>query len=188
MTSYVNDRALKEYAYKCFTKEPGYSLEKARLLAPDYYSKLSAYYTAYNIEFKSRQAAELARKAKVNFIIVKNFTFINSVYTKLLNSEVDSVVVESFLKSSAFTRAAINAYENKWTAVEFKKEHDKTMLEAKTEIEKIMRETNLALLKLAKKQAIRKEVCNKLLKNINEIKELQNNNISFMESKLDGKQ
>lgn len=188
MASYVNDKALKEYAYKCFTNEPGYSLEKAKSLAPDYYLKISAYYTAYNLEFKTRQSADLARKAKVNMTIVKNFTLINSFYTKLLDSKVDSVVVESFLKSSAFTRAAINAYENKKTAEEHKKAQDNIMLETKAELEKIMQETNLELLKLAKRQAIRKDIYKELSKNLNEIKELQNNNISFMESKLDGKQ
>lgn len=188
MASYVNDKALKEYAYKCFNNEPGYSLEKARLLAPDYYKKIAAYYTAYNIEFKTRQAADLARKAKVNMTIIRNFTLINSFYTKLLSSKVDEVVVESFVKSSAFTRAAINAYENKRTAVENKKAVDNIVLETNKELEKIMQETNLKLLKLARKQAIRKEVFQELSKNLNEIKELQNNNISFMESKLDGKQ
>lgn len=188
MASYVNDKVLKEYAYKCFNNEVGYSLEKARSLAPDYYLKISAYYTVYNLEFKTRQSADLARKAKVNMTIVRNFTLINSFYTKLLNTKVDSVVAESFIKSSAFTRAAINAYENKRTAVENKKAVDNIVLGTKTELEKIMQETNLELLKLANKQAIRKEVYKELSKNLNEIKELQNNNISFMESKLDGKQ
>lgn len=185
MAYYVIDKKLKEYAYKCFNNEPGYSLEKAKSLAPDYYSKISAYYTAYNLEFKTRQSADLARKAKVNMTIVRNFTLINSFYTKLLDSKVDSVVVESFLKSSAFTRAAINAYENK--KVEKKKAVDNILLETKTDLEKIMQETNLELLKLAKRQAIRKDIYKELSKNLNEIKELQNNNISFMESKLDGK-
>ena len=187
MTSYVNDKALKEYAYKCFTNEPGYSLEKARLLAPDYYSKIASYYTVYNLEFKSSQAADLARKAKVNMIIVRNFTLINSFYTKLLSTQVDEVFAESFIKSSAFTRAAINAYENKRTAVENKKAIDNIVLGAKTDLEKIMQETNLELIKLVNKQMIRKEVYKELSKNINEIKELQNNNISFMENKLNGK-
>ena len=187
MTSNVNDKVLKEYAYKCFTNEPGYSLEKARLLAPDYYSKISAFYTAYNIEFKSRQAEDLARKARVNMTIIRNFTLINSFYSKLLNNKVDEVVVESFIKSSAFTRAAINAYENKRTAVEHKKALDNIIIDAKTDLEKILQETNLELLKLAKKQAIRKEVFNELSKNLNEIKDLQNNNILFTESKINGK-
>ncbi len=185
MTSYVNEKKLKEYAYKCFTNEPGYSLEKARSLAPDYYKKVSAYYNVYNLEFKTRQAADLALKARVNMTIIRNFTLINSFYNKLLSANVEEELVQNFIKSSALTRAAINAYENKRTSVENKKAVDNIVLETKTELEKIMQETNLGLIKLAKKQAIRKEVFNELSKSLNEIKELQNN---FMESKLDGKQ
>ena len=185
MTSYLNDKVLKEYAYKCFNNEPGYSLEKARLLAPDYYKKISVYYNVYNLEFKTRQAADLALKARVNMTIIRNFTLVNSFYNKLLSANVEEELVQSFIKSSVFARAAINAYENKRTAVENKKAVENIVLETKTELEKIMQETNLGLIKLAKKQAIRKEVFNELSKSLNEIKELQNN---FMESKLDGKQ
>ena len=184
MTSYLNDKVLKEYAYKCFNNEPGYSLEKARLLAPDYYKKISVYYNVYNLEFKTRQAADLALKARVNMTIIRNFTLVNSFYNKLLSANVEEELVQSFIKSSVLTKAAINAYENKRTAVENKKAVDNIVLETKTELEKIMQETNLGLIKLAKKQAIRKEVFNELSKSLNEIKELQNN---FMESKLDGK-
>ena len=83
MTSYVIDKKLKEYAYKCFTNEPGYSLEKARILFPDYYLKISAYY----LSFKSDISVELARKAKVNINIIKGLSIINDYYNKVLSTK-----------------------------------------------------------------------------------------------------
>ena len=85
MTSYVNDKKLKEYAYKCFTNKPGYSLEKARLLFPDYYLKISAYYLA----FKSEVSVELARKSKavMNLNIIKDLTLVNDYYKKVLSTK-----------------------------------------------------------------------------------------------------
>lgn len=83
MTSYLIDKKLKEYAYKCFTKETGYSLEKARLLFPDYYLKISAYY----LSFKSDVSVELARKAKINLNIIKSLTIMNDYYKQVLSTK-----------------------------------------------------------------------------------------------------
>lgn len=83
MTSDVIDKKLKEYAYKCFIKETGYSLEKARLLFPDYYLKISAYY----LSFKSDISVELARKAKININIIKSLTIMNDYYKQVLSTK-----------------------------------------------------------------------------------------------------
>ena len=41
----MDDRKLREYAYKCFTNEAGYSLQKAFTLFPMYYTKIAFYYS-----------------------------------------------------------------------------------------------------------------------------------------------
>ena len=41
----MDDRKLREYAYKCFNNEVGYSLQKAFTLFPKYYTKIALYYS-----------------------------------------------------------------------------------------------------------------------------------------------
>ena len=106
MTSYVIDKKLKEYAYKCFTKEPGYSLEKARLLFPDYYLKISAYY----LSFKTDISAELARKAKININIIRGLTIVNNYYKKVLSTK--DTVKHFTVKSDRDMQILVNSYKN----------------------------------------------------------------------------
>ena len=106
MTSYVNDKKLKEYAYKCFTNEPGYSLEKARLLFPDYYLKISAYY----LSFKTDLSAELARKAKININIIRGLTIVNDYYKKVLSTK--DTVKPFTIKSNRDMQILVNSYKN----------------------------------------------------------------------------
>ena len=106
MTSYVIDKKLKEYAYKCFIKEPGYSLEKARLLFPDYYLKISAYY----LSFKTDLSAELARKAKMNINIIKGLTIVNDYYKKILSTK--DTVKPFTVKSNRDMQILINSYKD----------------------------------------------------------------------------
>lgn len=106
MTSYVIDKKLKEYAYKCFIKEPGYSLEKARLLFPDYYLKISAYY----LSFKTDLSAELARKAKININIIKGLTIVNNYYKQVL---INKDKVKPFtVKSNRDMQILVNYYKD----------------------------------------------------------------------------
>ena len=106
MTSYVIEKKLKEYAYKCFIKETGYSLEKARLLFPDYYLKISAYY----LSFKTDLSAELARKAKININIIKGLTIVNDYYKKVLSTK--DTVKPFTVKSNRDMQILVNSYKN----------------------------------------------------------------------------
>ena len=162
MTSYVNDKKLKEYAYKCFTNEPGYSLEKARLLFPDYYLKISDYYLA----FKSEVSVELARKAKVNINIIKGLAFVNDYYKKVLSNK-DKV--------KPFT---INSDRDMQIYINYQKGlHDNSS----ELLEKVIKET--------KKWGVYKTpLVQELCKNISEMIELGKQNLYFTENKLHGKQ
>ena len=162
MTSYVNDKKLKEYAYKCFTNEPGYSLEKARILFPDYYLKISAYYLA----FKSDISVELARKAKVNINIIKGLAFVNDYYKKVLSNK-DKV--------KPFT---INSDRDMQIYINYQKGlHDNSS----ELLEKVIKET--------KKWGVYKTpLVQELCKNISEMIELGKQNLYFTENKLHGKQ
>ena len=162
MTSYVNDKKLKEYAYKCFTKEPGYSLEKARILFPSYYLKISAYYLA----FKSDISVELARKAKVNINIIKGLTFVNDYYKKVLSNK-DKV--------KPFT---INSDRDMQIYINYQKGlHDNSS----ELLETVIKET--------KKWGVYKTpLVQELCKNISEMIELGKQNLYFTENKLHGKQ
>ena len=162
MTSYVNDKKLKEYAYKCFTKEPGYSLEKARILFPDYYLKISAYY----LSFKSDISVELARKAKVNINIIKGLAFVNDYYKKVLSNK-DKV--------KPFT---INSDRDMQIYINYQKGlHDNSSELLET------------LIKETKKWGVYKTpLVQELCKNISEMIELGKQNLYFTENKLHGKQ
>ena len=168
MTSYVTDKELKEYAYKCFTNKPGYSLEKARLLFPDYYLKISAYYLA----FKSEVSVELARKSKaimnINIIkdMIKDLSFLNAYYTKVLSNK-DKV--KPF---------AVRRHRDMQLLVNYQKGlHDNnTKL-----LETVINET--------KKWGVYKmPLVQELCKNISEMIELGKQNLYFTENKLHGKQ
>ena len=162
MTSYVNDKKLKEYAYKCFTNEPGYSLEKARILFPDYYLKISAYY----LSFKSDISVELARKAKVNINIIKGLAFVNDYYKKVLSNK-DKV--------KPFT---INSDRDMQIYINYQKGlHDNSS----ELLETVIKET--------KKWGVYKTpLVQELCKNISEMIELGKQNLYFTENKLHGKQ
>ena len=162
MTSYVIDKKLKEYAYKCFTKEPGYSLEKARLLFPDYYLKISAYY----LSFKTDLSAELARKAKININIIKGLTIVNDYYKKVLSTK---DTVKPFTVKSNRDMQILVSYQ--------KGLHDNnTRL-----LDTVIKET--------KKWGVYKTpLVQELCKNISEMIELGKQNLYFTENKLHGKQ
>lgn len=106
MTSDVIEKKLKEYAYKCFTNEPGYSLEKARLLFPNYYLKISAYY----LSFKSDVSVELARKAKININIIKGLSILNDYYNKVLSTK--DTVEQFTIKDNRTMQILVNFYKN----------------------------------------------------------------------------
>ena len=162
MTSYVIDKKLKEYAYKCFTKEPGYSLEKARLLFPVYYLKISAYY----LSFKTDLSAELARKAKININIIKGLTIVNDYYKKVLSTK---DTVKPFTVKSNRDMQILVSYQ--------KGLHDNnTRL-----LDTVIKET--------KKWGVYKTpLVQELCKNISEMIELGKQNLYFTENKLHGKQ
>ena len=162
MTSYVIEKKLKEYAYKCFIKETGYSLEKARLLFPDYYLKISAYY----LSFKTDLSAELARKAKININIIKGLTIVNDYYKKVLSTK--DTVKPFTVKSNRDMQILVNSYKNV---------NDNN--------------TNLlaAVIKETKKWGVYKTpLVQELCKNISEMIELGKQNLYFTENKLHGKQ
>ena len=162
MTSHVNDKALKEYAYKCFTNEPGYSLEKAKLLFPDYYLKISAYY----LSFKSDVSVELARKAKVNINIIKGLAIINDYYNKVLSNK--DKVKPFTIKSDRDMQILINYQKGL---------HDNS----NQLLETVIKET--------KKWGVYKTpLVQELCKNISEMIELGKENLYFTENKLHGKQ
>lgn len=164
MTSYVIDKKLKEYAYKCFTKEPGYSLEKARLLFPDYYLKISAYYLA----FKSEVSVELARKSKavMNLNIIKDLTLINDYYKKVLSTKdtVKPFAIRNDRDMQIFVNYQKGVHDNN------------TRL-----LDNVIKET--------KKWGVYKmPLVQELCKNISEMIELGKQNLYFTENKLHGKQ
>lgn len=162
MTSYVIDKKLKEYAYKCFIKEPGYSLEKARLLFPDYYLKISAYY----LSFKSDLSAELARKAKININIIRGLTIVNNYYNKVLSTK--DTVKPFTVKSDRDMQILVNSYKNV-------NDNNSKLLET------VIKET--------KKWGVYKTpLVQELCKNISEMIELGKQNLYFTENKLHGKQ
>ena len=162
MTSYVNDKKLKEYAYKCFTNEPGYSLEKARILFPSYYLKISAYY----LSFKSDISVELARKAKVNINIIKGLAFVNDYYKKVLSNK--DKVKPFTINSDRDMQIYINSQKGL---------HDNSS----ELLETVIKET--------KKWGIYKTpLVQELCKNISEMIELGKQNLYFTENKLHGKQ
>lgn len=164
MTSYVTDKKLKEYAYKCFTKEPGYSLEKARLLFPDYYLKISAYY----LSFKSDVSIELARrtKAAMNLNIIKDLTLINDYYKKVLSTK--DTVKPFTIKSDRDMQILVNSYKNV-------NDNNSRLLDT------VIKET--------KKWGVYKmPLVQELCKNISEMIELGKQNLYFTENKLHGKQ
>lgn len=162
MTYYVIDKKLKEYAYKCFNNEPGYSLEKARLLFPDYYLKISAYY----LSFKSDISVELARKAKININIIKGLTIVNDYYKQVL---INKDKVKPFtIKSDRDMQILVNYYKGT--------SDNNTKL-----LETVIKET--------KKWGVYKmPLVQELCKNISEMIELGNQNLYFTENKLHGKQ
>ena len=161
MTSYVNDKKLKEYAYKCFTNEQGYSLEKARLLFPDYYLKISAYY----LSFKSDISVELARKAKININIIKGLTIVNDYYKQVL---INKDKVKPFaIRSNRDMQLVINYQKGL---------HDNNSKLLDT----VIKET--------KKWGVYKTpLVQELCKNISEMIELGKQNLYFTENKLHGK-
>ena len=162
MTYYVIDKKLKEYAYKCFINEPGYSLEKARSLFPDYYLKISAYY----LSFKSDVSVELARKAKININILKSLTIINDYYNKLLSTK--DTVKPFTIKSDRDMQILVNYYKGT---------NDNTTKLLDT----VIKET--------KKWGVYKTpLVQELCKNISEMIELGKQNLYFTENKLHGKQ
>ena len=162
MTSYVNDKKLKEYAYKCFINEPGYSLEKARILFPSYYLKISDYY----LSFKSDISVELARKAKVNINIIKGLVFVNDYYKKVLSNK--DKVKPFTIKSDIDMQIYIN--------------YQKGLHDNSSELlDTVIKET--------KKWGIYKTpLVQELCKNISEMIELGKQNLYFTENKLHGKQ
>ena len=162
MTSYVIDKKLKEYAYKCFIKETGYSLEKARLLFPDYYLKISAYY----LSFKTDLSAELARKAKININIIKGLTIVNNYYKQVLSTK--DTVKPFTVKSYRDMQILVNSYKNV--------NDNNTKL-----LDTVIKET--------KKWGVYKTpLVQELCKNISEMIELGKQNLYFTENKLHGKQ
>ena len=162
MTSDVIDKKLKEYAYKCFIKETGYSLEKARLLFPDYYLKISAYY----LSFKTDLSAELARKAKININIIRGLTIVNNYYNKILSTK--DTVKPFTVKSNRDMQILVNSYKNV--------NDNNTKL-----LETVIKET--------KKWGVYKTpLVQELCKNISEMIELGKQNLYFTENKLHGKQ
>ena len=164
MAYYVIDKKLKEYAYKCFTKKPGYSLEKARLLFPDYYLKISAYYLA----FKSEVSVELARKSKavMNLNIIKDLTLVNDYYKKVLSTK--DTVKPFTIKSNRDMQILIN--------------YQKGLHDNNTRLlDTVIKET--------KKWGVYKmPLVQELCKNISEMIELGKQNLYFTENKLHGKQ
>lgn len=161
MTSYVTDKKLKEYAYKCFIKEPGYSLEKARLLFPDYYLKISAYY----LSFKSDVSVELARKAKINLNIIKSLTITNNYYKQVLGNK--DKVKPFTIKNDRDMQILVNYYKGT--------SDNTTKL-----LDTVIKET--------KKLGIYKTpLVQELCKNISEMIELGKQNLYFTENKLHGK-
>ena len=162
MTSYVNDKKLKEYAYKCFINEQGYSLEKARILFPDYYLKISAYYLA----FKSEISVELARKAKININIIKGLAIINDYYNKVLSNK--DKVPPFTIRNNKDAQLLINYQKGL---------HDNS----NQLLETVIKET--------KKWGVYKTpLVQELCKNISEMIELGKENLYFTENKLHGKQ
>lgn len=162
MTSDVIEKKLKEYAYKCFIKETGYSLEKARLLFPDYYLKISAYY----LSFKTDLSAELARKAKININIIKGLTIVNNYYKQVLSTK--DTVKPFTVKSNRDMQILVNSYKNV--------NDNNTKL-----LETVIKET--------KKWGVYKTpLVQELCKNISEMIELGKQNLYFTENKLHGKQ
>ena len=162
MTSYVIDKKLKEYAYKCFTNEPGYSLEKARLLFPDYYLKISDYYLA----FKSDVSVELARKAKININIIKGLAIINDYYNKVLSNK--DKVKPFAIRNNRDMQIWINNQ---------KELHDNS------------NQLLATVIKETKKWGVYKTpLVQELCKNISEMIELGKENLYFTENKLHGKQ
>ena len=168
MTSYVTDKKLKEYAYKCFTNKPGYSLEKARIWFPDYYLQISAYYLA----FKSEVSVELARKSKaimnINIIkdLIKDLSFLNAYYNKVLSNK--DKVKPFAIRSNRDMQILINYQKGL---------HDNN--------------TNLleTVIKETKKWGVYKTpLVQELCKNISEMIELGKQNLYFTENKLHGKQ
>ena len=96
----MDDRKLKEYAYKCFTNEVGYSLQKAFTLFPKYYTKIAFYYseliTKKQEELTTRtiqslglsRAQTLVRFARETNITIKKIYFSSGVLMQKLDEVV----------------------------------------------------------------------------------------------------
>ena len=96
----MDDRKLREYAYKCFTNEVGYSLQKAFTLFPKYYTKIAFYYseliTQKQEELTKRtiqalglsRAQTLVRFARETNITIKKIYFSSGVLMQKLDEVV----------------------------------------------------------------------------------------------------
>ena len=119
----MDDRKLKEYAYKCFTNEPGYSLQKAFTLFPKYYHKIAFYYS----ELITQKQEELTTRTIQQVGITRARTLVK------LARETNITMTKLYAYSMA-TMKSLDAYENEFNSYEeftdytlnvFFKEHNK---------------------------------------------------------------
>ena len=107
----MDDRRLKEYAFKIYSGESGYSLQKAFSLFPKYYPKIAFFYT----ELLSKQQNEFSLKMIQGLGIDKGRALLNELNN--LNERMSKFYVNAKFKFDESYRrldAATDEYDRKY--------------------------------------------------------------------------
>ena len=97
----MDDRKLREYAYKCFTNEVGYSLQKAFALFPKYYPKIAFYYS----ELIIKKQEELTTRTIQAVGLDRARTLVNL-------ARATNIKMWKYYAYSIATMKSLDAYEN----------------------------------------------------------------------------
>ena len=106
----MDDRKLREYAFKIYKGESGYSLQKAFRLFPKYYPKIAFYYT----EILNKQQNEFSLRMIQGLGIDKGRTLLNEL--NILNEKMSKFYINAKFKFDESYRrleAATDEYDRK---------------------------------------------------------------------------
>ena len=101
----MDDRRLKEYAFKIYSGESDYSLQKAFRLFPKYFSKIAFYYTEILVqkqkELNTRmfQALGIDIAVKIRKIVDRTYEKVDKFRTKAINDIKDLNKYKEFANS-----------------------------------------------------------------------------------------
>ena len=102
----MDDRRLKEYAFKIYKGESGYSLQKAFRLFPKYYPKIAFFYT----KLLTNQQNEFSLRTIQSLGIDKGRTLLNEL--NILNERISKFYVKAEFKlNQAYKRIEDAKYE-----------------------------------------------------------------------------